>query len=54
MRLTRIFLALIFCTTLFTSCSVDEIEDDTPINQIEDAQATGDGDNEVDDEKGNG
>ncbi|WP_169301338.1 hypothetical protein [Pontimicrobium aquaticum] len=42
MQLTRNLFALIFCLTLFSSCTVDEIEDDTQLNKIEDVQATDD------------
>jgi len=54
MRITSIFLALIFCATLFASCSVDELEDDSQLNKIEDVQASDDENTPPDDDKGNG
>jgi hypothetical protein len=54
MRLTRILFALIFCTTLFASCSVDELEDDTQLNQTEDVLATDNDDTPIDEGDGNG
>ena len=54
MRLTRILLALMFCSTLFVSCTVDELEDDTKLDKTEDVLANGEGDNPPDDDKGNG
>lgn len=52
MQILRIFLVLIFSLTLFTSCSVDELEDNTPQTEVEDLQANGDGENETDKDKG--
>ena len=54
MRITRIFLALIFSVGLFTSCSVDELDDTTPQTHIEDLKANEEGENEGDNGKGAG
>jgi len=52
MRNVKTLFALLFCTTLFMACSVDDInEDDTATNQMEDVMAT-DGENNPPDPKG--
>lgn len=54
MRLTQTVAALLLFSSLFFSCTVDPIDDDDTINQIEDIQATGDESNPPDDDKGIG
>lgn len=53
MQLTRIFLALIFSLTLFTSCTVEELENDVP-QTVEEVQANEEGENGGDNGKGAG
>ena len=54
MQLTRNLFALIFCLTLFSSCTVDEIEDDTQLHKTKKVLANGEGDTPPDTGNGGG
>lgn len=51
MRLVKNVFVLLFCITLFCSCSVDELEDDSQLNLTEDVVATGEEEVTVDNDK---
>ncbi|WP_169301383.1 hypothetical protein [Pontimicrobium aquaticum] len=54
MRYAKHILTLIFCTSLFLSCTVDELEPKKSSTGVQDVQSTDDGTNPPDDDKGNG